>query len=191
MDFPTYFTPPNYSSRLPNLPQIYPMNWSGDGQVGYVRCQGCTTQLRFIGNAAAVRCARCGHVTRAPFTQHQRPTPPPRQQPAQAQLVCSNINCGLLLSYPAGAHQVQCSTCRITSVARPPEAVAQIVCSGCQVTLRYTAGAASVRCAVCSCVTRTSAVSFAPAHRNELRLPIQTVVVENPGSDIAIGVARG
>lgn len=192
MNFPTYYAPPQYGSiHWQNHSQ--PMNpmISGDGQVRHIQCEDCSTRLRFVGNAAAVRCARCGHISRIPLTERYRPPLPPSQPSALAQLVCSNINCGILLSYPAGASQVQCSMCRVITAANRPETVAQIVCRGCQAVLRHAAGAASVRCSVCRHITPTTAINRARAYQQHQRPSALTVVVENPAGDLAIGVSLG
>lgn len=187
MNFPAYYTPPQYGS-LHWQNHLQPMNpmISGDGPIRHIQCEDCSTRLRFVGNAAAVRCARCGHISRIPLTERYRPPFPPRQPSALAQLVCSNIDCGIVLSYPAGASQVRCSICRVISVANRPEAVAQIICRGCQATLRHAAGAASVRCSVCRHITPTPAMNRYQQHQQQ---PKQTVLVENPAGDLAIGVA--
>ena len=55
-----------------------------------------------------MRCARCSHITRAPPQQPVTPTPP---QQDTAQLCCTNAQCRVVLMYPRGASQVQCSLC--------------------------------------------------------------------------------
>ncbi len=120
--------------------------------------------------------------------------------------VCSAVSCAT----PAAAvSHLVCSQCQVSASAptspmhhlhRPPNNAFDRSCfaalnslTGAQVTLRYPSGAASVRCAVCSCVTAaTSGATLPPPLQQSLQPATftQTVVVENPGEDIAIGVAR-
>lgn len=70
-----------------------------------------------------------------------------------AQLCCSNAQCRVVLLYPRGAGQVQCSVCGNLNDATQANQLGHLVCGGCQVTLAYARGAQSVKCSVCGCVT--------------------------------------
>mmetsp|Transcript_13476 Transcript_13476/g.40773 ORF Transcript_13476/g.40773 Transcript_13476/m.40773 type:complete len:197 (-) Transcript_13476:872-1462(-) len=187
---PSYFTPPRNVAPLPPPPLSVPHGPPGGvASTSQIHCLGCTSTLMYASGASAVRCARCGHVTHTHAAQQQ----PPAVSGGQSQLVCSNYNCRTLLQYPAGALQVQCSVCNTVSCATPAAAVSHIQCSQCQVTLRYPSGASSVRCAVCGRVTSAHSRTALPPPSQPTQShlpPTQTVVVENPGDDIAIGIAR-
>ena len=87
----------------------------------------------FPQGAQNVRCARCGHITAVPPAGGTSPHPwlhPTAElakwlshQPAlfpggdMAQLVCSSPTCRVVLMYPRGASQVQCSICGTVNCA--------------------------------------------------------------------------
>lgn len=74
-----------------------------------------------------------------------------------AQLVCTNAQCTVVLMYPRGANQVQCSVCGHVNDAMAANQIGHIICSCCHVTLMYAWGAQSVKCACCNQVTPVNA----------------------------------
>ncbi|EIE25618.1 hypothetical protein COCSUDRAFT_83625, partial [Coccomyxa subellipsoidea C-169] len=135
-----------------------------------VVCAGCRTLLMYpqarslfqtawkylcctaIG-AQNVRCARCGHITAVP----------PAGGGDMAQLVCSNTSCRVVLMYPRGASQVQCSMCSTVNCAHAANQISHLVCAFCNMTLMFAHGAQSVKCAVCNNVTAVTGSSLMQA----------------------------
>ena len=97
---------------------------------GMCSCDFCTLQ-----GAQNVRCARCSTITSV------APPPPAADR---AQLCCSNAQCRVVLMYPRGAGQVQCSVCGNLNDATQANQLGHVVCGGCHVTLAYAFGAQSV-----------------------------------------------
>ena len=140
-----------------------------------------------------MRCARCSHIT---------PVLPPAPPADMAQLSCSNGACRVVLMYPRGAGQVQCSVCGNLNDATQSNQLGHLVCTGCQITLMYAFGAQSVKCAVCNTITpvagsahsaaatAAAAAAAAAAHQHHQQQQAlsqgsskpaqQAVLVENP-----------
>ncbi|KAL4446320.1 hypothetical protein ABPG77_003127 [Micractinium sp. CCAP 211/92] len=89
-----------------------------------------------------------------------------------AQLCCSNAQCRVVLLYPRGAGQVQCSVCGNLNDATQANQLGHIVCGGCAVTLAYAFGAQSVKCSVCGFVTPATEQSCTTLAAQQARPPM-------------------
>lgn len=89
---------------------------------------GCSTSLRsnLVGSKAMspqIDPANTCHVQHPALFQRRVAAFPPKSQlccalaDGQAQLLCSNLRCRTMLTYPRGARQVQCSVCSTISCA--------------------------------------------------------------------------
>lgn len=89
---------------------------------------GCSVSLRsnLVGSKATspqIDPANRSRVSILPYFSGEWPHSRPKSQlccaraDGQAQLLCSNLRCRTMLTYPRGARQVQCSVCSTISCA--------------------------------------------------------------------------